>query len=832
MTTIINDIKYGLRQLRKNPVFTVVAILTLALGLTVNAAVFSYVSEFFLRPLPAAKPNELVVIVQKAPQFSFAFSFSYMDYLDFRRAVETEESQDSGLSKVFSGIMAYWEQPVHLSRTNQVTERTWVHVVSDNYFSVLGVQPLHGHLFLPNGQQREDPTSVIVLTYNAWQQRFDADPGIVGQLVKINGLPVTVIGVTQPGFYGAAYGTALSGFLPAATVETLMPAQTRMIKARGNNAFFMMGRLRPGIDLRQARTAADVFMAHLLREYPNAHTKNAKAVVMRERLSRPTPHVAHYSPLIVSALMGLALLVLMVAIANVANILFARMEDLKRELAIRGALGASRARMFRQLLVESVLLALGAGMVGTIAACALSPYLEALAPAPDGVMAPAAQTGLDWRLFVFTFTASLVTGVLTGLLPALKATDLNIVPILKEGSRSMARTRHPWRSVLVVGQVALSCVVLICAGLAVRSLHKLSQVPLGFRPENLFLASFDLELQRYSQEQGRLFQTQLLEKARSLPGVTSVSLTDYVPFAVATSMRGDIRAEGQPNTENERFRLLFCVGAHENYFETQGLSIVQGRPFRPQDNESGARVAILNPILAEHFWPDENPIGRRLMVGEQAHEVIGITGHCRYWSISAAPRPLVFLSLNQHYQSQLTLVARTQGPPLHLGSGMEEIVRQLDPDLPMYHVRTMQQQIARSPVGFMPMRTGATIAGIQGILAALLAALGIAGLVSFAVIQRTREIGIRMALGAETAGVIRLVTGQSLRLTGIGLALGLLMAFGVTRILSGLLSNVSATDPVVFLTVICIIVTSALLAGWIPARRAARIDPMEALRYE
>jgi len=832
MSTLINDIKYGIRQLRKKPVFAVVAILTLALGLTINAAVFSYVSEFFLRPLPAANPNELVVIAQKAPQFSFAFSFSYMDYLDFRRAVEAEETQDSGLSKAFSGLMAYWEQPVHLSRTHQVTERTWVHVVSDNYFSVLGVQPLHGRLFLPTGGQSEDATPVMVLTCNAWQRRFGADPGIIGQSIKINGLPVTVIGVTKPGFFGATYGTALSGFLPAATVETLMPTQKHRVTTRGSNAFFMMGRLRPGINLGQAQAAVDVFMDHLLQEYPNSQLENTKALVMRERMSRPTPAVAHFCPLIVSALMGLALLVLIVAIANVANILFARMEDRKRELAIRGALGASRGRLFRQLLVETILLALGAGIVGTIGAYGLNPYLQALAPVPEGAMAPAADTDLDWRLFAFTFIASLVTGVLIGLLPALKATDLNITPILKEGSRSMARTRHPWRSILVVGQVALSCVVLICAGLAIRSLHKLSQVPLGFRPENLFLASFDLELQRYSEKKGRLFQTQLLEKARTLPGVTSVSLTDYAPFEASVTMRGDIRPEGQPDTDNERFRIIPCVGVHESYFETTGLSIAQGRAFRPQDNTSGARVAIINPILANYFWPDETPIGRRLMVGGQAHEVIGITGHCRHWAIASSPRPLVFLSLSQHYRSKLTLVARTQGPPLQLGSGIEHMVRQLDPDLPIYHVRTMQQQIARSPMGFMPMRTGATIAGAQGILAVLLAALGITGLVSFSVIQRTREIGIRMALGAETDDVIHLVTGHSLFLTGIGLVLGLLMAFGVTRILSGLLYNVSATDPVVFLTVTCIIVTSALLAGWIPARRAARIDPMEALRYE
>jgi len=830
MSTFYNDIKYGLRQLRKKPVFTVVVILTLALGLTINAAVFSFVSEFFLRPLPADKPDELVVIAQKSPQFSMAVSFSYMDYLDFRRAVEAEDGQDSGLSRAFSGLMAYGEQPVHLSRTHQVTERAWVHVVSDDYFSVLGIQPLHGRLFLQQTGHTEDPSPVMVLTHNAWQQRFDADPGIIGQSIKINGLPVTVIGVTRPGFYGAAYGSALAGFLPAATVETLMPAQRHLMTSRGSNAFFMMGRLRPGVDLGQARAAVDVFMTNLLGDNPFA--KDVKAVVMRERMSRPSPHIAQFSPLIVSALMALALMVLLVAIANVANIFFARMEDLKRELAIRGALGASRARMFRQLLVETVLLALGAGVVGTIAAHGLIPYVDTLAPAPDGVVAPSAQTGLDWRLFVFTFAASLVTGILTGLLPALKATALSIAPVLKEGSRSMARIRHPWRSILVVGQVALSCVVLICAGLAVRSLHRLSQVPLGFRPGNLFMASFDLELQRYSEEQGRLFQTQLVDKVRALPGVTYVSLSDYVPFEAMVRMRGDIRAEGQPDTDNERFRIMPCVAVQEDYFDTTGLSIAQGRIFGPQDSVSSAPVAVINPLLAEHLWPDENPVGRRLMVGEQAHEVIGITGPCRYFSISGAPRPLVFVSLQQHYRSQLNLVARTQGPPLSLGSGVEQIVRQLDPDLPLYHVRTMQQQLVRSPFGFMPMRVGATIAGAQGVLAVLLAALGIAGLVSFAVVQRTREIGIRMALGAKRGNVIRLVTGQSLRLTVIGLVLGLLMAFGVTRVLGGLLSNVSATDPVVFLGVTFIIVFSTLLAGWIPARRAAKIAPMEALRYE
>ncbi len=368
MTTIWNDIKYGLRMLRKRLGFTAAAMLTLALGLTVNAAVFFFVNDFFLRPLPATNPEQLVVIAQKSAKFELPFPFSYLDFVDFRRSVEGADREHPEMAKTFSGLMAYMETPVHLSRAGEVTARTWVHVVSGNYFAVLGVQPLQGRLFLPTEGQQMGADPIIVLTYETWRTRFSADPGIVGQAVKLNGVLFTVVGVTGPGFLGASWGTALSGFVPATMLGEMTPARRGVLTGRGDTGFFLMGRLQPNASLAQARAAASVVMARLLQVYPDYHAPQIKAVVMPENRSRPTPFVANYTPLIVGALAAMSLLVLAVAVANVTNLLFARAADRERELSIRGALGASRGQLLRQLSIESLLLALGAGVVGTIAA--------------------------------------------------------------------------------------------------------------------------------------------------------------------------------------------------------------------------------------------------------------------------------------------------------------------------------------------------------------------------------------------------------------------------------------------------------------------------------
>ena len=829
LETLWQDVRFGARMLRKNPGFTAIAILTLALGLTVNATIFFFINDLFLRPLPAADPGRLVVIAQKIPQSEMMFPFSYQDFLDFQRWAEGDGHEVPEMAKTFSGVMAYMETPVHLSRSGEATERTYVHMVSGNYFVVLGAKPMLGRLFLPNEGRTVGADPIVVLTYDTWRSRFAADPRIIGQTVKLNGLPFTVVGVTQPNFVGASWGTALSGFVPATMLPQMIPDRAYLVFDRGDTAFFMMGRLQSGASLEQARAAAAIVMARLLKDYAGMHPLNAEAVVLRESMSRPSPFVANYTPLIAFALMGLALLVLGITVANVTNLLYARAADREREVAIRGALGATRWRLLRQLLAESTLLALAAGVIGAMAAILLSPILNNVIVPGD--MAPPSDTGTDWRLFVFTFVASLVTGILAGLLPALKATRLDVLPLLKNAP-TIAGNRHRLRSLLVIGQVAISCVVLICAGLALRSVQELSQVNLGFRTDHLFLASVDLRLQRYSYDQGRRFQEQLLEKVRALPGVRDASLADSVPFDTGKGMRAGIWPEGQTPTESQKFMNVACFAVDHAFLQTLGTRIVEGRDFNERDDASAPRVVIINRTLAQQLWPNDDPVGKRLTLQRDHLQVVGEVGDLRYWAMTDTNRPLLFYPLAQNYEGNVTIVARTRMDPAQLTLPVQQAVAQLDPDLPLYNIRTMDQQIAGSPMAMAPMRFGTVIAGTQGVIALFLATLGLYGLLSHSVKRRTHEMGIRMALGAKPGNVLRILIVQGLRLVLIGLGLGLVAAFAVTRMLSGVLYGVQPTDVLTFAGVSLLLAGVAVFACYIPARRASRVDPMVALRYE
>jgi predicted permease len=826
---MLNDLRFAARQLAKNPAFTAAAVLTLALGLSVNVTVFSLVSDFFLRPLPAAQPEQLVVIAQ-VTQSDMPYPFSYPDFEDFRRAVEGDGHEAPDMAAAFSGMMAHKEEVVHLSQAGTGSERTWVHAASGNYFAVLGVRPFLGRLFLPGEGLRAGADPIIVLTHDAWRSRFASDPRILGRSLKLNGVPFTVVGVTPPGFVGAAWGTSLSGFVPATMLPELSPAHGQMIHQRGNTGFFLMGRLRPGASLSQARAAIDVLMARLVRDNPGSFAPGARALVLRELMSRPSPFVATFVPLIVSALMTMALLVLAVASANVAGLLFARAADRQRELAIRGALGASRWQVLRQLLIESVVLALTGAAVGTGAALFVVPHLAAIGPGGD--FAPPLYTGPDFRLFVFAFGAALVTGVLTGLPPALRATRWNVLPQLKETAGTSAPRRHVLRSALVVAQVAASCIVLSASGLALRSLHNLAAAPLGFQPKNLLLARYDLGLQRYSPGAGRRFHARLLDAVRALPGVRGASLADHVPFDIGGSFNGGITAEGQPTDPDELFRFIPCIAAEQAFLATAGFRVLEGREFSSIDDASASGVAIINQVLARRFWPDQSPLGRRLMVQGTALEVVGVVGEGRYWSITDKARPLIFRPLTQQYSGRVTLVVRTAGDSARWATAVRQTARSLDPDLPLHDVRTMEQQIASSPLALMPLRVGTLVAGAQGTIALFLATLGIFGLISFDVTRRTHEIGIRVAMGARTIDVVRLVARQSLRLTLIGLAIGLTLALALTRTLARLLYEVSPTDIVVLGGTVVVVLIMAVLACWLPARRAAEVDPMVALRCE
>ena len=828
MNTLLQDIRYALRQLRRSPGFTAVTIITLALGLTVNATIFFLINDLFLRPLPAADPERLVVIAQTTTQMPLLIPFSCQDFLDFQRSVEGGGHEVPEMARAFSGIMTYLESAVQMSRQGEAAERIYVHMVSGNYFSVLGAQPMMGRLFLPNEGRTVGADAIIVLTYDTWKSRFAADPHIIGQTVKIDGLPFTVVGVTQPKFVGAKWGTALSGFMPLSMLPLMNPGGNEVLTNRGYTSVFMMGRLQPGVSLAQARAAAGLMMARIMKDYAPQHPQGASATVIRESMSRPTPFVANFMPLIAGALMILALLVLAITVANVANLLYARAADRERELAIRGALGASRGRLLRQLLAESTLLALAAGTIGAIGAIAVTPLLGKMIVPGD--MAPAANTGTDWRLFVFTFVASLATGVLAGVIPAWKATRLEVLPLLKN-SPAVAGGRHRLRSLLVIGQVAISCVVLICAGLAARSVQKLAQSNLGFRPDHIFLASVDPTLQRYSDERGRQFQTELLAKLRAIPGITSVSLATHLPFDNGGSMNAGVWPEGQTPTDFQKFTLVPCTSVDPAYLQTMGTRLLAGRYFTAHDDEAAPRVVIINRALAQQ-WPNGDAVGKRLSLQGNLMQVVGVVHEMRFWAIADTNRPLIFYPLAQNFKQGVTIVARTGMDPLEITASVKQAVAQLDPEMAVYNIRTLDQQIATSPMGMAPMRMGTIIAGTQGLIALFLATLGLYGLISHSVKQRTHEIGIRMALGAKPGNVLRILIGQGLRLVLIGLGLGLAASFAVTRVLSGVLYGVQPTDLLTFSGVALLLAGVAFLASYLPARRAASIDPMQALRTE
>jgi len=825
---LARDLRFAVRTLAKSPAFTALAVITLALGLTVNVTVFSFVNDFFLRPLAVKDPEQLVVILRMIPNHTFPNRLSYPDYLDFRRYAEGDGQEYPAVAKTFSGLMACRELQAQLSVPGGVTERMWLHAVSDNYFSVLGVQPFDGRLFQATEDKVPGADPIIVVTYDFWRNHLSANSSVIGQKVYLNGLPFTVMGITPPDFHGASWGAVLDGFIPATMIGTMMPAEQSLLSNRGENAFFVMGRLQAGVDLQQAQAAANDVLGRLQNDYPTDHVPG-KAVVVRESMSRPSPHAASFAPMIVAALMALVLLVLAIAVANVANLLYARSIVRERELAIRGALGASRWRLIRELLIESALLALAAGVLGMLASRCITPDLSRFFP--QG-MPPLMKTSIDWRSFVFTFGVSLVIGILAGLLPALAATRLSIVPQLKEETRTWSRLRHPLRTSLVIGQVTISCVVLVCTGMAIISLQKLSHVNTGFQSGNLFLASFDLDMQRYDQKKGELFQSQLLEKVRALPGVRDASFAQYVPFEVDAGTRSDISAEGQPVTDGSRRMATYWQVVDTDFLKTMDISVIQGRGFSPRDDALAPRVAVITDAMAHRLWPNENPIGKHLLVSQDRVEVVGVIGNVRFLSMADQARPSVFVPLAQNYRGNLTLVARIEQNHTSIASTLQRVVRELDSDLPLYNLRTMDEQIANSPLALMPLRIGSTIATVQGAIALFLAAMGIYGLVSFSVRRRTHEFGIRFALGASRRDVFRFIVLQESPHVLIGLGTGMAIAIAVSRLMSSMLFGVSPLEPFAFGAVPLLIMGVAFLASCLPARRAAKVDPMEALRYE
>jgi predicted permease len=817
METLFQDLRVSLRRLRKTPGFALIAVLSLALGIGANTAIFSLVNTALLRPLPVEKPGQLVFLNNAAEKGDRNFpTLSYPNYRDFRDR-----------NDVLAGLFAYRIAPVSLSHDG-VNERVWGYLATGNYFDVLGVRPALGRLFTPADDKSPGAHPVTVITHNCWQRRFAGDPNVVGKTVIVNGRSFTVIGVAPPGFTGSEIAYTPEMWFPVMMLREIEPGSD-WLEDRDTENIFVMGRLKPGVSRAQAESALRAIAAQLARDYPNEN--EGKTIELS-----PPGLFGNFMRGNVLTFAGVLMLVvgmvLLLACTNLANLLLARAAERRKEIAIRLALGAGRARLVRQLLTESVLLAIIGGVAGLLLAYWLLDAIMAFRPPMEIPLST--ELHIDRRVLGFTAVVSILTGVVFGLLPALQATKPDLVPALKDET-SVGGYRRSWlRSALVVLQVTLSLVLLLCAGLVLRGLQRAQYLNPGFVPQNAIEMSFDLSLQGYDDARSREFQRQLLDRVRAMPEVQSAGLADYVPLSLNYSSNS-IFVEGREQRRGANVPLAMYAAAGAGFFRALGVRLIEGRDFNEADDETKPRVAIVNQTFARRFWKGETALGKRFsFTGPEVPpdswiEVAGVVQDGKYFSLSEEQQPFVYTALKQSGSNSLNLIVRTGADPKGVIAAIRREIMQLDANLPVYNVKTLTEHMN---LPLFPARVAAALLGSFGLLALILAAIGIFGVMSYAVSQRTREIGIRMALGAGAREILKLVVGQGLLLTLIGVVAGLIIAFVGTQLLASLLYGVSAVDPVTFAVVTLLLAAVALLACYIPARRAMRVDPMVALRYE
>ena len=813
MQRLVQDLRYGARMLLKRPGLTVIAVVTLALGIGANTAIFSLVNTVLLRPLPVDRPEQLVSLNSASATGEVFPTFSYPNYRDFRDR-----------NDVLEGLLSYRFSPISLSN-NGVNERMWAYLVSGNYFDVLGVKPAIGRFFTQEDDRAKGAHPVTVLTYTCWQKRFAGSPDVIGKSVIVNGRNFSIIGVAQPGFHGSEISYVPEMWFPMMMLSQIEPGDD-YLDNRDSANFFVQGRLKTGVTSSQAEASLKSIAAQLASEYPN---ENENKTV---ELSPPGLFGSFMrGPIIGFAglLMAIVGLVLLLACTNLANLLLARATERRKEIAIRLAIGASRWRLIRQLLTESVLLAALGGAIGLALAYWLVGAMTGLKPPMDIPLTT--ELHIDYRVLLFTAAASLLTGVLFGLLPALQSTKPDLVPALKDET-SIGGYRRAWlRNGLVVFQVSLSLLLLICAGLVLRGLQRAQLLNPGFVPNHAIEMSFDLNLQGYDGPRSREFKRALLERVRALPGVEHAGLSNFVPLTMNINSNS-IYAEGAPQERGANIPSAMTSSASPGFVAALGGDLLQGRDFNEQYDEKHPREAVINETFAQKFWPGQSALGKRFRFDAASGswiEVVGVMRDGKYFSLSEDPLPFVYVSLRPENGSYLTMVVRTATEPQGVIAALRSEIQRLDANLPVYNVQTLTEHMA---LPLFPARVAAMLLGSFGLLALILAAIGIFGVMSYSVSQRTREIGIRMALGANNAGILKLVLGHGLKLVVIGMAIGLIGAFTGTRLMSALLYGVSATDSVTFILIALLLVSVALLACYLPARRATQVDPNEALRYE
>ena len=820
MENALKDLRYAFRMLLKSRGFTAIAVLALGLGIGANTAIFSVFNGMLWRPLPVKNPQELVSVTQKMREAAFPSGLSYADIQDYRQ-----------LKNTFQDIAGYAPSPVSFGAQGR-PERAWAEVVTGNYFSMLGLEAARGRMFAPDEGWVAGKDSIVVLGYKFWQKRFGGDPSIVGQSVQVNNHAFTVIGIAPEKYRGAYFFLEPDFYLPATALPTIDPSDPDVLTKRAAAYFRCQGRLQPGVTAEQAMAAAAPLDQRLAQDFPEAH-KGLSLLVIPELKARPEPGLGGFMSTAVVVFMFLVGLVLVIACANVANLVLARANGRRKEFATRVALGANRWCMVRQLLTETVLLSIFGGILGLLLARWAALGLTSI-QLPSDIPIRLFDLRLDWRIFSFAFFAALATGMLAGLVPSLQASRADLAEVLKAGGRSGGGSagHHRFRNALVVAQVAVSLLLLACAGFFIRSLQNSAHVDMGFRVDHTLMMNVDLGLQGYSEERGQQFYKQLSERVGSLSGVRDAAVASYIPMGYDNSLV-NIFPEGQPIDDKSKVETAFNDEVQPGYFRTAGTPVIQGREFTDADSATAPKVAIINELFAKKVWPGENPIGKRFRTkkDEPLIEVVGLTRTGKYLFLYETPQMYVYFPLAQHYVSGATLFVHTQGDPQQFAGAVREQISQLDAGLPVYGVMTMDTHVQYGKP-LLPARLGAMLVGAFGLLGLVLASVGVYGVVSYSVSQRVQEIGIRSALGAQRSHVLAMVLKQGMSMALIGTAIGVVLSLLLFRGLGSVLYGVKSFDPVTLSSVSALLLLVALAASYVPALRATQVDPVVALREQ
>lgn len=820
----MTDLRIAVRKLRQSPGFLTLALLSLALGIGANTTVFSLLDAVLLRPLPVAEPERLVALYSSKAE-SLYRSSTYADFVDYQNP------------EVFSGLAAYAAWELSLA-TDDESRLLSGELVSPNYFDVLGVPPVLGNGLAASSP--ESPLPIAVIGHALWQRAFGGDPRIVGRPVRLSGHPFTIAGVAPPGFRGPSLAARSEIWLPFGNYQQVATGFWSHFEAVSYAAqrqsgrrialWYLIGRLRPAVTLDQARAALAARDQALGEQFPDTHGEQFASLEPAVRAATPLDErgdATRFAMLLVAAVA----IALLIACSNVANLLLARADGRRQEMGIRLAVGAGRARLLRQLMTESlVLAALGAAaglLVATWAFDLLAPFRL-----PGDITIGELDLAIDGRILAFNLAAALLTGLLFGLAPAFQTSRHDPATALQRRAGGAGPNSRRFRSTLIVAQVGLTLLLLVAAGLFVRSLHRALATELGFEPRGVLTMTFDLGLERYGETRAEAFYADLLERVRAMPDVRSASVTS-TPFGQLGVGVGGLTIEGRGRFETDRITLS-RVGA--DYFDILGIRLASGRGFDARDRAGGPKTLIVNESLARTLWPGQSPIGQRIHFadkGDSFFEIVGVAADSRYFGVAEEPQLYVYMPMTQHWShaagNPTTLLVRTTGQPTRAVKPIADLASALDPQVPVAEVSSLADRIAET---LMPQRMGAAFLGFFAALALILAATGIFGAVACSATRRTREIGLRMALGARPAAVARLFLRQGLAPVATGVLLGLAAAAALTRLLQAFLFEVAPIDPTTFAAATALLVGVAALACWLPARTAARLDPTEALRQD